>query len=180
MGVGAGEEPRASDGLRRDRERVERELRLPRDALALIDETVERAREEFQDPGIDRQRVLVSRLGQTGPPQFGSSWSTRSGWKRQVARRSGRCGKTGPFALEKLGAQFGSSWSTWCETRATSSWAIGRKPVGVRGRRRGLSALPRLRAKPAKKTAARSAGHFPLPSRVARPLDGPLKLFTTK
>ncbi len=40
------------------RERVERELRLPRDALALIDETVERAREEFQDPGIDRQRVL--------------------------------------------------------------------------------------------------------------------------
>ncbi len=40
------------------RERVERELHLPRDALALIDETVERAREEFQDPGIDRQRVL--------------------------------------------------------------------------------------------------------------------------
>ena len=58
MGVGAGEEPRASDGLRRDRVRVERELRLPRDTLALIDATIAKAREEFDDPEIDRQRVL--------------------------------------------------------------------------------------------------------------------------
>ncbi len=33
-------------------------LRLSRDTLALIDATVEKARAEFDDPEIDRQRVL--------------------------------------------------------------------------------------------------------------------------
>ena len=41
------------------REHVETLLRVPADALALIDETVTKAREEFDDPEIDRQRVLA-------------------------------------------------------------------------------------------------------------------------
>ena len=44
--------------MRRPREHVETRLRVPRDALALVDETVVRARAEFDDPEIDRQRVL--------------------------------------------------------------------------------------------------------------------------
>ena len=40
------------------REHVPTRLRLSRDTLALIDETVAKAREEFDDPQIDRQQVL--------------------------------------------------------------------------------------------------------------------------
>ena len=40
------------------REHVPTRLRLSRDTLALIDETVAKARDEFDDPEIDRQRVL--------------------------------------------------------------------------------------------------------------------------
>ena len=41
----------------RAREHVPTSLRLTRDTLALIDETIAKAREEFDDPEIDRQRV---------------------------------------------------------------------------------------------------------------------------
>ena len=44
------------------RDHVETRLRVPTDALALIDATVAKAREEFDDPEIDRQRVLEHRL----------------------------------------------------------------------------------------------------------------------
>ena len=44
--------------MRRHREHVETRLRLERGALRLIDETVAKARAEFDDPEIDRQRVL--------------------------------------------------------------------------------------------------------------------------
>jgi len=40
------------------REHVETRLRVPTDTLALIDETIAKARAEFDDPEIDRQRVL--------------------------------------------------------------------------------------------------------------------------
>ena len=39
------------------REHVPTRLRLSRDTLALIDVTVEKAREEFDDPEIDRHLV---------------------------------------------------------------------------------------------------------------------------
>ncbi len=39
-------------------EHVPTRLRLSRDTLALIDETVAKAREEYDDPEIDRQQVL--------------------------------------------------------------------------------------------------------------------------
>ena len=44
--------------LDRPREHVPTRLRLSRDTLALIDKTVAKARDEFDDPEIDRQRVL--------------------------------------------------------------------------------------------------------------------------
>ncbi len=44
--------------MRRHREHVETRLRLERGALRLIDETVAKARAEFDDPEIDRQQVL--------------------------------------------------------------------------------------------------------------------------
>ena len=40
------------------RDHVPTRLRLSRDTLALIDTTVEKARAEFDNPEIDRQRVL--------------------------------------------------------------------------------------------------------------------------
>ncbi len=40
------------------RDHLPTRLRLSRDTLALIDETVAKAREEFADPEIDRQHVL--------------------------------------------------------------------------------------------------------------------------
>ena len=40
------------------RKHVPTHLRLSRAILALIDETIAKAREEFDDPEIDRQRVL--------------------------------------------------------------------------------------------------------------------------
>ena len=81
------------------RERVERELHLPRDALALIDETVERAREEFQDPGIDRQRVLEllieHRLEEL--EREGAGWKRLSARYRRVAPAT-RGSRRSPFA----------------------------------------------------------------------------------
>ena len=40
------------------RDHVPTRLRLSRDTLAVIDATIARAREEFEDPEIDRQQVL--------------------------------------------------------------------------------------------------------------------------
>ena len=37
---------------------IETRLRVPTDTLALIDQTVAKAREEFDDTEVDRQRVL--------------------------------------------------------------------------------------------------------------------------
>ena len=44
--------------MNRPGEHVDTRLRLSRDTLALIDQTVAKARDEFGDPEIDRQRVL--------------------------------------------------------------------------------------------------------------------------